>query len=139
MGVMSGPPGRSSWPCLLYLWPRLWVLSLPNLLTKQFPLSRPHLSTRMDRCPLNFSALAEIQSGVHTPASPKTLFPESQGSKSSPAPPPAPNTPAHSSFGLLHLQPAPRSPCSAQGFPEAALDPELVQQRHSHLRRSLKC
>lgn len=139
MGVMSVPPGRSSWPCTPRLWPQLCVLSLPNLLTKEFPLSHPHFPTRMDRCPLNFSALAEIQSGFHTPASLKSLFPESQGSSSSPAPPPAPNTPAHSSFGLLHLKPAPRSPCSAQGFPEAAPDPELVQQRCSHLRRSLKC
>lgn len=49
-----------------------------------------------------------------------------------------PNSPANTPFVLLQPQPAQHSTCSARGFPEAALEPELVWQHHSHLWKEFK-
>lgn len=49
-----------------------------------------------------------------------------------------PNAPSNACFGFSHLQPAQLSTCSAQGFPEAALDPELVWHHHPHLHEEFR-
>lgn len=49
-----------------------------------------------------------------------------------------PNSLANTAFVLLQPQPTQHSTCSARGFPEAALKPELVWQHHSHLRKEFK-
>lgn len=125
------------------------VASTP--MDNQFPCVSFTLLHQDDGSLINSSALAEIQSGFPSSFSLETLFLELQGKIKQPqvrmySPvfllqplnKQPPNSPANTPFVLLQPQPAQHSTCSARGFPEAALEPELVWQHHSHLRKEFK-